>query len=143
MNSSQTSAGGWESSELRSYIKTVIKASMPSDLQNGIVEVNKIHSANISGSYYTKNGQTTVDDVWIPSVYEIMSSSDYSNTGARYYTSSEPKKYSTRKHKTDAYPWSWLRDAYDQKQFKVALYNGNDMYREANRECYIYLGFCT
>lgn len=58
--------GGWEKSELRSYMNATIFALIPENVRNHIQTVTKIH---MGGSQSI--AQTTTDKVWIPSHTEI------------------------------------------------------------------------
>lgn len=61
--------GGWEKSELRSYLKNTVKPLIPLVVIEAIVETKRKQGAyDTSGNYFA---QTTSDDVWIPSRGEI------------------------------------------------------------------------
>ena len=67
--------GGWEKSEMRTYLNDTIKPLIPTAVKNRIVEVTKTQdSYNTSG---TKVIQTTTDDIWIPSKPEINTNGSY------------------------------------------------------------------
>lgn len=77
-------AGGWENSDLRSYLNSTIKALIPSAVRSGIVPVTKVQSIYTNGAL-VKNGQTTTDELWVPSEHEMVSTSTtYESTGATY-----------------------------------------------------------
>lgn len=130
--------GGWEHCDLRSYLNTDIKAAMPTAVRNGIVSVTKTQSVYKNG-VLTKNGQTTTDDIWIPSVREYkQSNTDYETTGATYeivlrnYT----KDGQIREH--------WTRSGSSKAGFAISS-TVNDAYssKRASNSSYIALGFCT
>lgn len=80
MNSNGSNTGGWENSEMRSYLKTTIKPLIPQAVRNAIKEVTKT-----SYRYDTSNANaTTTDDVWIPSYREIFGGSDVESQGPIY-----------------------------------------------------------
>jgi len=77
MNSSNTNSGGWTSCAMRSTHLPAILALMPTEVQNGIREVNKLTSA---GSQ-SPNINTTADKLFLLSEIEIFGSVRYSESG--------------------------------------------------------------
>lgn len=77
MNSSSTNSGGWTSCAMRSTHLPAILALMPTEVQNGIREVNKLTSAGNQSA--TIN--TTADKLFLLSEVEIFGSTTYSAAG--------------------------------------------------------------
>ena len=77
MNSSSTSSGGWTSCVMRSTHLPAILALMPTEVQSGIREVNKLTSAGNKST--TIN--TTADKLFLLSEVEIFGSTTYSAAG--------------------------------------------------------------
>lgn len=77
MNSLDTNSGGWTSCAMRSTHLPAILALMPTEVQNGIREVNKLTSA---GNYSTTIN-TTADKLFLLSEVEIFGSTHYSAAG--------------------------------------------------------------
>lgn len=77
MNSSNTNSGGWTSCAMRSTHLPAILALMPTEIQNGIREVNKLTSAGSQSA--TIN--TTADKLFLLSEVEIFGSTTYSEAG--------------------------------------------------------------
>lgn len=77
MNSSNTSSGGWTSCVMRSTHLPAILALMPTEVQSGIREVNKLTSAGDRST--TIN--TTADKLFLLSEVEIFGSTTYSVAG--------------------------------------------------------------
>ena len=77
MNSSNTNSGGWTSCAMRSTHLPAILALMPTEVKNGIREVNKLTSAGNKSS--TIN--TTADKLFLLSEVEIFGSTPYSAAG--------------------------------------------------------------
>ena len=77
MNSSNTNSGGWTSCAMRSTHLPAILALMPTEVQNGIREVNKLTSAGSQSA--TIN--TTADKLFLLSEIEIFGSVHYSKSG--------------------------------------------------------------
>ena len=82
MNSSNTNAGGWTSCAMRSTHLPAILSLMPTEVQNGIREVNKLTSDGSQSA--TIN--TTADKLFLLSEVEIFGSCIYSaqGEGTRY-----------------------------------------------------------
>lgn len=77
MNSSNTNSGGWTSCAMRSTHLPAILALMPTEVQNGIREVNKLTSAGNEST--TIN--TTADKLFLLSEIEIFGKVTYSVWG--------------------------------------------------------------
>ena len=77
MNSSNTNSGGWTSCAMRSTHLPAILALMPTEVQNGIREVNKLTSAGSKSA--TIN--TTADKLFLLSEIEIFGSVSHSKSG--------------------------------------------------------------
>ena len=77
MNSSNTNSGGWTSCAMRSTHLPAILALMPTEVQSGIREVNKLTSVGSKSA--TIN--TTADKLFLLSEVEIFGSTTYSAAG--------------------------------------------------------------
>ena len=77
MNTSNTNKGGWTSCAMRSTHLPAILSQMPTEVQNGIREVNKLTSAGNQSA--TIN--TTADKLFLLSEIEIFGSVSYSKSG--------------------------------------------------------------
>ena len=91
MNRSNTNSGGWTSCAMRQTHLPAILALMPTEVQNGIMEVNKLTSAGSKSS--TIN--TTADKLFLLSEIEIFGSTTYSKSGEgsqyAYYSAGNSK----------------------------------------------------
>lgn len=77
--------GGWEYSEMRSYLSGTVLALFPSSLQTAIKSVIKYSSNIVPGeSDYTKDGCVTEDKLWIPSHREVFNVTTYETQGPSY-----------------------------------------------------------
>ena len=133
-------AGGWLHSDMRSYLKNTIKPLIPQEVQSAIVEVTKVQSIYTNGAKVV-NGQTTAEDVWIPSNYEIFGITSYESIGARYrkFASASDR---IKKHNGSAYYW-WLRSVDSANGFRRVGSNGNSTTVGASNLSGVALGFCT
>ena len=91
MNSSNTNSGGWTSCAMRSTHLPAILALMPTEVQNGIREVNKMTSAGSQSAAIN----TTADKLFLLSEIEIFGFVKYSKSGEGtqygYYKASNSK----------------------------------------------------
>ena len=77
MNSSNTNSGGWTSCAMRQTHLPAILALMPTEVQNGIQEVNKLTSEG----YRSTTISTTADKLFLLSEIEIFGNITYSASG--------------------------------------------------------------
>ena len=77
MNSSNTNSGGWTDCAMRNTHLPAILALMPTEVQNGIREVNKLTSAGKKSSAIN----TTADKLFLLSEIEIFGSVESSKRG--------------------------------------------------------------
>ena len=133
--------GGWDKCEMRIYLKEVIKPLIPENIRNNIIEVTKNQtSMETNGKSVT---QTTVDDVWIPSIRE-SSGSIYD----KHFTCNTSR---IKKKNSGIYAGAWWeRDANDfgeaalKKFYNVNGYGQPQMSSFANEDYLsICLCFCT
>lgn len=107
MNSSDTSAGGWNSSQMRSTRLPALLALMPSEVKVGVRAVNKLSSA----SYNNSNIIVTSDKLFLLSEVEVFGANtlSYAGEGTQY---DYYKAGNTRKKKvgSSAAMW-WERSA--------------------------------
>lgn len=104
-NSTGTSVGGWEASELRTKMNSgEIWNLMPSDFQSKVAAVKKITN-NVSGENWQEVSATT-DRLFLLSVTELVGSTEMADQGYQY----ESLSGITAKSRY-FYPASWLRSA--------------------------------
>lgn len=140
MNSSNTNSGGWTSCAMRSTHLPAILALMPTEVQNGIREVNKLTSAGSQSA--TIN--TTADKLFLLSDIEIFGSVSDSKSGEGtqydYYKAgnSRVKNYNGR-----AYFW-WERSPYSSNStyFCIVFSNGYPAYNNASGAFGVAFAFC-
>ena len=127
MNSSNTNSGGWTRCAMRSTHLPAILALMPTEVQNGIREVNKLTSAG--GGSSTIN--TTADNLFLLSEVEIFGSTTYSAAGEGtqydYYKAGNSK---VKKLYGSAGNW-WERSPYASNSMSFCLVNNSGDARNA------------
>lgn len=135
-------AGGWEYSDMRSYLKNTIKPLIPEIVRNAIVPVTKIQSIH-TGDAKVIDGQTTTDDVWIPSNHEIFSTvTTFETQGANYGIVFKTNTDRVKTRNGSASRW-WLRSAYNARNFRGVNSSGGSNYNDADYTDGVALGFCT
>ena len=140
MNSSNTNSGGWTSCAMRSTHLPAILAMMPTEIQNGIREVNKLTSAGSQSA--TIN--TTADKLFLLSEVEIFGSTTYSEAGEGtqydYYKAGNSK---VKKRNGSAADW-WERSPYGSHSARFCRVNsdGIALYSLASYACGVAFGFC-
>ena len=140
MNSSSTNSGGWTSCAMRSTHLPAILALMPTEIQNGIREVNKLTSAGSQSA--TIN--TTADKLFLLSEVEVFGSTSYSAAGEGtqydYYKAGNSK---VKNRNGSAASW-WERSPYARYSTRFCLVNGNGgaNYITASDARCVAFGFC-
>ena len=140
MNSSNNNSGGWTSCDMRSTYLPAILARMPTEVQNGIREVNKLTSAGNQSS--TIN--TTADKLFLLSEIEIFGSVSYSKSGEGtqydYYKAGNSK---AKKQNGSASNW-WDRSPYaSHSQYFCMTSRGGGVNAGSARNAYgVAFGFC-
>ena len=140
MNRSNTNSGGWTDCVMRNTHLPAILALMPSEVQAGIKEVNKLTSAGSSSS--TIN--TTADKLFLLSEIEIFGRTTYSKAGEgdqyAYYSAgnSKVKNFSGSSHL-----W-WERSPYNSssKAFCRVSRKGTTDLNSASFSGGVAFGFC-
>ena len=140
MNGGNTNSGGWTSCDMRSTHLPAILALMPTEVQNGIREVNKLTTAGCESA--TIN--TTADKLFLLSEIEIFGSVSYSKSGEGtqydYYKAGNSK---VKKYNGSAYNWQ-ERSPYGRSTsfFCIVHSNGNADYDSARTAFGVAFGFC-
>lgn len=140
INGSKTNNGGWTSCAMRSAHLPAILALMPTEVQNGIQEVNKLTSA---GSQSTAIN-TTADKLFLLSEIEIFGSVTDSKSGEGtqydYYKAGSSK---VKKFNGSQYNW-WERSPKGSHSlyFCFVLSDGSPNYYYPDIALGVSFGFC-
>ena len=140
MNSSHTNDGGWTGCAMRQTHLPAILSQMPTEVQNGIREVNKLTSA---GSH-SATINTTADKLFLLSEIEIFGSTPYSKAGEgsqyAYYSAGNSK---VKKFSRQSYPW-WERspDGSSSASFCNVDSYGDAYFNIAGVNAGVSFGFC-
>ena len=80
-HTSDTNAGGWAQSDIRTYLNGTFKDGLEDDIRNNLKEIEFKSSAGGQSTSIT----TTTDKIWLPREYEIFGATTYAaNTEAQY-----------------------------------------------------------
>lgn len=140
MNSSSTNIGGWASCAMRSTHLPAILELMPTEVQNGIREVNKLTSAGNQSDVIN----TTADKLFLLSEIEIFGSvsNSKSGEGTQYdYYKAGNSRAKTRNGSASAW---WERSPRGSKStyFCRVVSNGDSNYSNAINPSGVAFGFC-
>ena len=135
--------GGWEYSEMRTYLSGTVLPLLPSELQSAIKFVTKYSGNIVPGeSTVTKDGCVTQDKLWIPSHREVFGESTYEENGP-VYSGLFPDTASRIKYNQlgSANNW-WLRSANSATNFRGVRNSGGAYNVSAYNTVGVVLGFC-
>ena len=140
MNSSATNSGGWTSCAMRQTHLPAILALMPTEVQNGIREVNKLTSAGNQSATI----DTTADKLFLLSEIEIFGSVSNSKSGEGtqydYYKAGNSR---VKNYNGSASTW-WERSPHgsDSTYFCLVGSTGSALYTRASYAHGVAFGFC-
>ena len=144
MNSTETNKNGWVASELRTWLQGEFYNTLPVEIRNSVVSVNK--------SYYDKTSNSTltcVDNVWIPSSYEIYgTTSSYGKESDGVYYDHLSTMTSRIRYDSEGNVANWfLRTASEYGQHFRGVNQDGTSYPTAQYMAWgnqgVVLGFCT
>ena len=127
--------GGWEKTELRSYINTNIWNLIPANVQSKIAEIkNEQRALDNRAKAFT---QITTDKLFIPRSFDELSNKYKTLFGTK------ANKESKKKAKIDGIvkEW-WLRDCSNNSSAKIITISGGTYEKAASDSICIALGFC-
>lgn len=150
MNASNTNAGGWDESEMRTSTMATLLSQLPSDLQSVIKQVNKKATAGSQSTSIT----TSADKLWLLAEVEVdgTTSAGYADEGEQYEywktvkdgtVAADRIKYLSN-GSGSAYTW-WLRSPYvsGSGAFRYIASAGTVVSYGANYAYGVSFGFCV
>ena len=142
MNSSATNSRGWTSCAMRQTHLPAILALMPTEVQSGIREVNKLTSA---GSY-SANIDTTADKLFLLSEIEVFGrvSRSLSGEGTRYdyYKEGNGVRAVKKQNGNAVYWWERSPNGSDSAHFCCVNASGGSYSNYANFAYSVAFAFC-
>lgn len=153
MNSTQTTTGGWENSDMRDYLQTTVFTLLDADIRHAIKTVKKPYY-----DYGTNSTLVSNDTLWIPSSKEIgmPEGSSYlkEDSGVNYTglfsigtgTDANVSRVKSGMGINPAIPsriYWWTRSAYDASLFSYVVNDGRVGGSLATNQYGVVFGFCT
>lgn len=142
MNPDERDGINWEDSEVRSYLKNTIKPLIPANIRNAIVPVTKKQE-------FSHTIRTSTEDVWIPSIYEIVGASldgnlDFEEAGAvKYDTFYKDANSRIKRNYTDNRPGEWWTRSCGITNYTIEPYGTHPYSVMADTPYGVVLCFCT
>lgn len=134
--------GGWEKSEMRNYLKSIIKTLIPENVRDAIKSVKKYSTSFDVAGTKTVNAVTT-DDVWVPSWLETYNTRTFETSGpvySEFFVDNDSRKKT--RVETSAYE-SWaLRTFASAAVSRNVNDYGTWSNKTANTDAGVALGFC-
>lgn len=146
VNGYQNNEGGWAASDMRTWLQNEFYATLPAEVIDGIVEVEKTYYDSRKSSTLTCN-----DTIWIPSMNEVYGVNSFTSGVSTYYCENSGADYTgffngddARIKNYDGTPWSWwARTSRGESYFLGVNSNGTPLLgMKASNETGVALGFC-
>lgn len=100
----------WTESDIRTYLNTTVRGSMPSILSNAIKTVRKYTQKVVEGEIFANTSSS--ETIWIPSLYEVNEASRDAEWSGPTYRDAFPSNDSRRRARAatpTTYEWWYLR----------------------------------
>ena len=131
--------GGYDKTEMKSYLTNTILPLVPSDVRNNIVPVTKHQKAyDASGTAFQ---ESTTETLWIPGHKEIFNSTSYDTDGPAYSDVFNDSASRIKKRNGSFYYW-WLRSANSTAGFRSVDSDGSYSSIGASGAGGVCPGFC-
>lgn len=134
--------GGWEHSEMRTWLNDTVLPTLPAEVQAGIKEVRKHSDYIVPGESAVTHDQQTSDKLWIPSAREVFGGSSYEQTGPVYSGMFKDAASRIKYSQTGSADRWWLRSAGSANGFRIVGSYGGAGTNGADGSCGVVLGFC-
>lgn len=134
--------GGWEKSEMRSYLSETVYPLIQADVRSHMIEMTKYSYAhNTAGTGAA--GQTTTDKIWIPSRGEVALTT-YDGANQKYETlfPDQASRVKKKVGSSSATRW-WLRSSSDLSNFYCVASGGYVTNNSASNSYGVVFGFGT
>lgn len=140
MNSDKTNSGGWETCQMRTAALLDILKTMPSEVQLGIREVNKLTSAGAKSTTI----KTTADKLFLLSEIELTGKVAYSASGegSQYAYYAAGNSIIKTMNGTASAWWGRSPNKSNAYNFMSVIPEGNVLSGAANSSYYVAPAFC-
>lgn len=138
---SDSTTGGWAASGMRSWLRETVLPLLPSELRAAIKTVRKYSLEYVNSSSQT---QTSDDNLWIPSVFEMYGGEGYEEGTDACYTDVYSSRDARTKYIGNSKTNYWLRTATDASRYALCDYlnNSHTSYYSHNSQG-VCIGFCV
>ena len=116
--------GGWEHSEMRTYLNETVLALFPSELQSAIKTETKYSDYIVPGESIITHDQVTQDKLWLLSAREVFGGTNYEQTGPVYSDLFPTQASRTKYNQSGSGSTWWLRSASSATHFCNVLNGG-------------------
>jgi len=131
--------GGYDKTEMKTYLTETILPLFPTNIRNNIVPVTKHQKAyDASGTTFQ---ESTTETLWIPGHKEIFNSTSYDTDGPAYSDVFKDDTSRIKKRNGSTYDWR-LRSASSTANFSGVYYNGGVSNGDASARSGVCPGFC-
>lgn len=131
--------GGYDKTEMKTYLTNTILPLFPANIRNNIVPVTKHQKAyNASGTAFQ---ESTTETLWIPGDKEVSNRTTYDADGPAYSDVFKDDASRIKKRNGSAEDW-WLRSANSAISFRCVRMGGDTSSTNANYPNGVCPGFC-
>ena len=138
-NMDGTTAEGWGTAGLRTFLQSDLFNSMPSNVKSVIATVRKTYNVNGNATTYSCD-----DSIWVPSYREVFKATWPETSGPDYLNFFNSNSARIKMANKTSASWAaseWLLRSTDyQDRFKTVAEDGTSYYRNRG---YVAFGFCT
>ena len=132
--------GGWEHSEMRTYLNDTILPLVPSFVSGSIVPITKYSDGYANSAIV--HDETTTDKLWIPSAREVFGGTSYEQTGPVYGDLFTSQSSLIKYDQSGSPSYWWIRSAYSATSFRLVGNNGSTANNAASGVYGVVLCFC-
>ena len=131
--------GGYDKTEMKSYLTETILPLFPADIRNNIVPVTKHQKAfDASGTAFQ---QASTETIWIPGDKEVFNDTTVDTDGPAYSDAFNSNASRKKNKNSSVYNW-WLRSARNTTQFIIINNLGTDSNNDTSFTYGVCPGFC-
>lgn len=134
--------GGWDKSEMKSYILETIVPKLPQVIRNNVKTVKKYSRTYNSAGSAVINVQTN-ETFWLPSKREVNLSGNPETEGPSYSAvfPDDASRVKINVASLEDRSW-WLRSSFNSKSFNTVTISGASYNGDASQSYGVALGFC-
>ena len=141
MNSTAITTGGYDASAMKTYLTNDVLPQIPSNIRNAIIPVTKT-SSTYKDNVIVKDGQTTIETIWLLSNHEVFNSTTYETIGPVYNTGFNSNTNRIKYNSSGVVTNWWSRSASSSAYFRVVSGDGHDYDNAASNASGVVFGFC-